>query len=967
MEFILALLLSFNLVAVAVSQESGSYETIVTGRVVDSSGKPMGNVWVLAQQCRLPYERGYIWWGSSKRAYSNSDGTFMLKVDWEGDTFVGALFDKPESLGMDYVPSLQWMEVRNGNTYNISFKLIPGASLMFDLDDISFVESAEPQEVTTLFEVIPMVHSTEFNDCLTSYEDVCNYVLGLSLGRIIITAGYPVRVKMEATARVPGVSWGTVGYRGWRYVTHSFIVDEQFNLTQGELMEVDLRPYNIGYNLNVTKIFLDDVLRLVRELEAEGLYLFRGKKRLNAAEFFVRISEANLAEGKFRESYANMRQAYIISQDIEGRIDAMKRDASLGTLILIPLLAVNALVIAFLSTESKSLKSLLSLLLFAGLIGAMSLAYVGFRLTETKLVQVDTLLSAVICIALTRLDLKEERGGRERLSIAGAVSIAFSIAKRNLRKRRLRTFLVVSSMIVMVFAFVSLTSFGMGHGFVVRSVSGSAPRLGMFVQKSPPLEQAASVPFLPLDISVIKWLDSQEEAAVIAPKAQNKLGMSYLFGLSSSNGYWVNIFGAIGIVPSVESKVTSIDKIVEEGRFLSDADNDGVMLSAATAERLGLQPNDSLNILGNQFKLVGTFNGDSLEKLKDLDGASMLPKVKTGDVWALCLSEYAAIFTLPTALKFPFMILARVDVLTNSPSQIPNLSMLTALSLGVDVWASISNGIYRYYIGQSLEIQGETLVVPVLLVLGNVFSLTINSVYERKKEIFTMSTLGLTPTHVAAVFVAEGLIISFITGGVGYLIGLGSYQLMPFLASPLEVEQKVSIGWGFVALLFSVAVTLLGVTFPVLKASLLTTPSLARKWRLNESTEKHDDYWKIHLPVFIPETNTDLFFNHIVRQLKSYEKSTFQTVKNLSFREKERELSFTFSGYTDEDALEEIVVQNTVLIIPGEKKGFATAFYLYQGTRIWGKVLFREQHAHGMASFLRRIVFRCADLGLKSK
>ena len=93
-----------------------------------------------------------------------------------------------------------------------------------------------------------------------------------------------------------------------------------------------------------------------------------------------------------------------------------------------------------------------------------------------------------------------------------------------------------------------------------------------------------------------------------------------------------------------------------------------------------------------------------------------------------------------------------------------------------------------------MEGEGLPLIIPWAIVVLNVVVTMLNSLFERRREINILSSVGLNPAEIASIFVAEASIMGFIAGGLGYLLGLSFYRLMPLLGLTLEVQQKVSAG-----------------------------------------------------------------------------------------------------------------------------------------------------------------------------
>jgi ABC-type lipoprotein release transport system permease subunit len=155
-------------------------------------------------------------------------------------------------------------------------------------------------------------------------------------------------------------------------------------------------------------------------------------------------------------------------------------------------------------------------------------------------------------------------------------------------------------MLISVFAFITLTSFSYEYGFNVQPQSGSPPSQGFLLRK-PLLNNA--LPFETIETDILHWLEENSEAALVAPMIQNtpKIGINSpplsITAIYAPNlGLSFNISGMMGIFPDLEAKVTKIESIIINGRFLSDKDVNGILISEKAGQELQVEPNDTLKL-----------------------------------------------------------------------------------------------------------------------------------------------------------------------------------------------------------------------------------------------------------------------------------------------------------------------------------------------------------------------------------
>jgi hypothetical protein len=241
-------------------------------------------------------------------------------------------------------------------------------------------------------------------------------------------------------------------------------------------------------------------------------------------------------------------------------------------------------------------------------------------------------------------------------------------------------------------------------------------------------------------------------------------------------------------------------------------------------------------------------------------------------------------------------------------------------------------------------------MVPLLmsLVMVNIAISMIGSVRERKDEIASLSAIGLNPSHIAALFVAEATIIGIIGGGLGYLLGISGYRLASSsMLGALEVREKVSAEWGLTAIFLSVATAILASLFPSLKASTMVTPSLLRKWQIEEGEKprKIGQPYVVDLPLKLMPREVDSFTGFMFNRMQGY---SVTNIRKLTLVEKGslKKIGFEYdvmnSGRTDN----ELVIQ--------PKDGTQFSLVLYCTPALPTQM---DEAVHETASLVRKFLF----------
>jgi hypothetical protein len=818
---------------------------------------------------------------------------------------------------------------------DFTVQLTPAASYILE-DDVLIVDSSMPwQSVSPLiFHVLPVFEGrvSLFCDPVDSYfGEAHSYFLGLEPRQVIVPANTSVDILVEAVTsyRAEAVYPQIPTLRELvPEISLFFRIEELPALEQGQILHIDIRKYSVKCNLLDVQDFLQEVEGSLEKAQQAGFYISAEKQDLADAKDSLNSAERKHSEGLYADSYVDILQAYQIATQVNQRISAMYPEAVTSATFLPLFLAFTAVAVASLLSESQKSKVLLAAIIYAFLLALFYYLYPGNRFANVSIL-IGTSIAyiavvSVIVIILPRL--VKETAFNGRIALGSAVVALFSLAKRNIRRRKLRFILSLATVTICVASFVALTSASIEYGLLVRKSSRNTPEEGLLVRSAYTLSFSSRefISFTPMGELDIAWLATRNGSVLAAPRLdsfparivrvidQHKTTeMQYPLGDLVSSQSEKMIFSVVGVVPSAESSTSHLDSIVKIGRYLADNDTNAILLSEKAAEKLGVKVGDELlwsarsaapwpsEERPSSFKLVGIFEDSSLNNLVDLDGQPflltcqkqleehrMLNGAHTTRSLIRCLPEEVIITTYQSASSISSsMLLSRVNVLMNSSSIILPFARELTLMRNFRVWASVGDSIYFYEMGSFAEIGGSGIVIALIVVLLTVGTTTSASVYERKHEIRILSAVGLNPSHITMLFVEQAVIIGLIGGAFGYLLGTSLYQVFLLFPTDIVVRQKLSLGWSLVALTIGIAVAALGAAIPAIKASVQATPSLLRQWRIERTPSSTDEPYVFEMPVKVEKENISDFISYLMKRLKEYEEGE-------PFRIKETKLTY---------------------------------------------------------------------------
>ena len=228
---------------------------------------------------------------------------------------------------------------------------------------------------------------------------------------------------------------------------------------------------------------------------------------------------------------------------------------------------------------------------------------------------------------------------------------------------------------------------------------------------------------------------------------------------------------------------------------------DEVLLGNEVAVRLFKSTGDSLSINGKVVKIAGVLDetGSQDDFLIFGDLAFVQEAMKKPE--ALSLIEVSAFCnTCPIE-----------DIVRQISEKLPH-AKVTAIKQTLQTKMEALDHFKKFSVGISIIV----LLIGSLIVFTNMMA----SVNERKREIGIFRAIGFRKSHVVRIIFLEALIVGFIAGIVGYLLGLGVSQVIgPMITGgkggSLVIDPLLAIGAVFLSSLIGI----LSSAYPAIHAS----------------------------------------------------------------------------------------------------------------------------------------------------
>lgn len=475
-----------------------------------------------------------------------------------------------------------------------------------------------------------------------------------------------------------------------------------------------------------------------------------------------------------------------------------------------------------------------------------------------------------------------------------ATAAAVSLGISNLRKRPLRTFLTVATITILTFsaqAFTSVQSYLKFYQIpreTVPQYEGALLRdRGWRGMQSSVLDYVRSAfgeqaRVVPRSWYVTKKI-GEREFVDIERLDEGRLHTSFAYAL-------------MGVTPG-EAHVTRLDEdLVGSGsRWFSEADAnaDVCILPQAIAQIVGIDSTDvgtaSVRFMGRDWRVIGLLDGDAVDGKQDLDGEGLMPvdtvkeakKMEQLEGMDPRLQDTSSIETFShlsanNVLLLPYQKVIDLNgrlhsVAITGYADIEELQdeieeFVTRVAL--PLFVGIGDRVHVYTSMGSASLQGlGNVFVPMLIAALIVLNTMMGAVYERDREIGVYSSVGLAPSHIASLFIAEAMVYATVGAVLGYLLG----QSLTLYMARQDLLGGMFMNYSSLSAISSTVIVMATVVvstiYPARRAADMSVPDVTRQWSF---PEPDGDDWHFDFPFTIGKVDALGVCSYLYRIFGAY-------------------------------------------------------------------------------------------------
>ncbi|MCC5845967.1 MAG: LysM peptidoglycan-binding domain-containing protein [Verrucomicrobia bacterium] len=616
------------------------------------------------------------------------------------------------------------------------------------------------------------------------------------------------------------------------------------------------------------------------------------RERLDAVEAYMDAGRWQQAAGASREAWGMLIKNY-------PAILRLGREAVLSVVIVMALLAPTAVFLEKLVLGGKHIISRLGGTVAIFILGTLFLNFFhpAFQIAMSPFIVVIAftmilMASIVLSICYQRFEVLVRRarieGGEaesEEISLASTLNTAFSLGVSNLKKRPTRTVLTSFTVTVLTFSIVSFVSVRGRDTLFMRPVELDRDIQGVEIPEEdllPPLYNGAlfrEANWGALSSSFMNAIRTEfgsrfelaRRAHYIEVAGGNNAALEGRNQIEIRRGDDSEIVTALMAFEPVETRFSALDRAVSHGHWFRKASGDlpedrfHLILPARVAEVLGIGAEDlvdsagerltdaelpTVRMMNNDWRVIGILDPEIADRVRDVHGKSpalvdflrsaITPQMGSG---ALETEDEHVHMSFDDLALVPLA--ARTDVRAGWNSLVVRFPeefdfeafrdelarrMERAMYAHVDGDLSLLSARVQQSVGGLAKV-----LVPVILCVLIVSNTMMGTVDERVSEVQMLGAIGLSPSQISFLLLAESTVFSCI----GIIFGTFSGLLFSSITGLARFEDTLGqLSFNFTSLASTFlamgtgGIVLLATLIPARRAAALAAPSGMDKWQL---------------------------------------------------------------------------------------------------------------------------------------
>jgi hypothetical protein len=638
---------------------------------------------------------------------------------------------------------------------------------------------------------------------------------------------------------------------------------------QGEGYRVEDWPFIHHTELRVARDMWSLLEPRIANLEQHGIFNERIRELHHEGVAALKDSQAALQARLYDRSAEAARKSWALATRVYNHVEGTQRDVLFGVLFYIALFVpfafcMERLIFSY-SNIHKRIAAFSGILIL--LIALIYKVHPAFKLAYSPTVVILAFFIMGLSLIVTLIvffRFEEEMVLLQRrarhikvveISRWKAFVASFFLGVSNLRRRPLRTMLTCITLIILTFTIMSFTSVKTTRQHTRLLYKRTAPYQGFLCKNF----NWGDLPPEALDIIS----NAFEGQGIVAPRVWLELE-DRTRAIPIPIKFKTRSYEAHGLVglSAKEPSVSGLNRILVGGRWLREKERYAALLPERMASSLGIDPREpqgsSVSLWGIPFDVVGVFSGEELMSQSDLDGEPLTPvifpseasvqmtevemeAIESGEDVRSFQSRYHHISgDLTVIIPYRTLLahggnLKGVAIRPVAVKEIRTAAKHLVDRFGLTIFSGEERGTFLDHASDTLSYSGVPhIAIPIIISVLIVLNTMIGSVYERKREIGIYTSVGLAPSHVSFLFIAESMAFAVLSVVLGYLLAQTAASLFSGTSLWTGITVNYSSLAGVAAMVLVMLVVLVSVIYPSRVASEIAIPDITRSWKLPE-------------------------------------------------------------------------------------------------------------------------------------
>jgi putative ABC transport system permease protein len=362
------------------------------------------------------------------------------------------------------------------------------------------------------------------------------------------------------------------------------------------------------------------------------------------------------------------------------------------------------------------------------------------------------------------------------------MSQMIKLAWRNMWRNWRRTIIALIAMVLGVILLLFFDGFIKGSD---QAIFGNAVRLyggNIQVHAIGYRAKADRLPLIPLvnPDAIIQTVRAQPQVLAVGKRINTS-------GLITNRGNSAPV-EITAVEPEVEAPFSLQAESISQGRYLSSADGDSMVIGQGLADLLQVSVGDNVTLLGRTQSEVMRQHVMTVVGIYDLH----MPEAEKGTVF-IPLADAQTLYSLRDQVTVATIYLKGVG----SEDQVVSTLQAALPNAEVDSWQNLLPEL-RQALDAKFAFASFFGIVVIFIASIGILNLMLMAVFERTREMGVLSALGMKGRQVMTLFLLEGSMIGVVGAVIGCVLG---FLLMSLVGNTGVDLSKMTSGLGEISAL----------------------------------------------------------------------------------------------------------------------------------------------------------------------